>query len=80
MAVVGVPDPVWGEQVAAFIRPAAGHSADADVLVAYCREHLSRHKAPFYWEFVESFPLTASGKIQKFVLRDRFVADKTDHR
>jgi fatty-acyl-CoA synthase len=74
VAVVGVPDPKWGEQVAAFVRPAAGQSPTADELFAFCREHLAPHKTPRYWEFVESFPLTPSGKIQKFLLRDRFVA------
>jgi fatty-acyl-CoA synthase len=74
VAVVGVPDPKWGEQLAAFVRPAAGQSPTPDELFAFCREHLAPHKTPRYWEFVESFPLTPSGKIQKFVLRDRFIA------
>jgi acyl-CoA synthetase (AMP-forming)/AMP-acid ligase II len=74
VAVVGVPDPTWGEQVAAFIRPAAGQAPTPEELFAFCREHLAPHKTPRYWEFVESFPLTPSGKIQKFLLRDRFVA------
>jgi fatty-acyl-CoA synthase len=73
VAVVGVPDDKWGEQVAAFIRPASGVSPSEEELFAFCREHLSPHKAPRYWEFVDSFPLTPSGKIQKFVLRERFV-------
>ncbi len=74
VAVVGVPDPTWGEQVAAFIRPAAGQAATAEELFAFCRQHLAPHKAPRYWEFVEDFPMTPSGKVQKFVLRDRFIA------
>src|ERR671933_1446567 len=74
VAVLGVPDPTWGEQVAAFIRPAAGQHPTADELSSFCREHLAPHKTPRYWQFVESFPLTPSGKIQKFLLRDRFVA------
>jgi fatty-acyl-CoA synthase len=74
VAVLGVPDPTWGEQVAAFVRPAAGQWPTADELFAFCREHLAAHKTPRYWEFVDSFPLTPSGKIQKFLLRDRFVA------
>ena len=74
VAVVGVPDPKWGEQVAAFIRPAPGHTPDPDELVAYCREHLAPHKTPRYWAVLEEFPLTPSGKVQKFVLRERFLA------
>jgi fatty-acyl-CoA synthase len=74
VAVVGVPDPKWGEQVAAFVRPAPGQTPSAEKLFAFCREHLAAHKTPRYWEFVEQLPLTPSGKIQKFVLREQFVA------
>jgi fatty-acyl-CoA synthase len=74
VAVVGLPDPKWGEQVAAFVRPAPCQQPTTEELFAFCRQHLSPHKTPRYWEFVESFPLTPSGKVQKFVLRDRFVA------
>jgi fatty-acyl-CoA synthase len=73
VAVVGVPDSKWGEQVAAFVRPAAEHSPNSDELVAFCREHLAPHKTPRYWVFVEQFPMTPSGKIQKFRLREQFV-------
>ena len=46
VAVVGVPDEKWGEQVAAFVRPAPGATLDPDELFAYCREHLAPHKTP----------------------------------
>jgi acyl-CoA synthetase (AMP-forming)/AMP-acid ligase II len=72
VAVVGVPDDVWGEQVAAFIRPAPGCTPDEEKLFAYCRERLAPHKTPRYWTFVDAFPLTPSGKVQKFVLREWF--------
>ena len=75
VAVVGIPDPVWGEQVAAVVRPAAGRTPDPDVLFAYCRERLAPHKAPRHWRIVEAFPLTPSGKIKKYVLRDEMIAD-----
>jgi acyl-CoA synthetase (AMP-forming)/AMP-acid ligase II len=74
VAVVGVPDPKWGEQVAAFVRPAPGQLPTAEELFAFCRAHLAAHKTPRFWEFVEQFPLTPPGKVQKFLLRDRFVA------
>ena len=74
VAVVGVPDERWGEAVAAFIRPAPGESPTADELIAYCRENLAAFKTPRYWEFVDAFPQTASGKVQKFVLRETFAA------
>jgi fatty-acyl-CoA synthase len=75
VAVVGVPDATWGEQVAAFIRPAASMAADeidTDELQAFTRAHLAGYKCPRIWEIVDEFPLTASGKIRKHVLRDRY--------
>lgn len=59
----------------AFVRPAAGHAPSEEVLFAYWRERLAPHKTPRRWAFVEEFPLTASGKIQKFVLRERFASE-----
>jgi fatty-acyl-CoA synthase len=72
VAVVGVPDDHWGEQVAAFVRPAPGSSVTAEELTAYCRARLAAHKTPRHWVFTDAFPLTASGKVQKFVLREQF--------
>jgi len=74
VAVVGVPDERWGEAVAAFVRGTPGDPPTADELFAHCREHLAPHKTPRHWEFLDAFPLTASGKIQKFVLREQFAA------
>jgi hypothetical protein len=56
-------DEKWGEQVAAFIRPAAGAASSAEELFAFCREHLAPHKTPRHWELMDSFPLTPSGKV-----------------
>ena len=74
VAVVGVPDERWGEAVAAFVRPAPGEAPTEQELFAHCRAHLAAHKTPRHWRFLDEFPLTASGKIQKFVLRDSFTA------
>jgi acyl-CoA synthetase (AMP-forming)/AMP-acid ligase II len=74
VAVLGVPDSTWGEQVVAFIRPAAGHTPDPEALFAYCRDRLAPHKTPRHWRIVDAFPLTPSGKVQKYVLRERFLA------
>jgi fatty-acyl-CoA synthase len=68
-AVVGVPDEVWGEQVAAFVR--VHRPVASEDLFAWCRERLAPFKTPRHWEFVDAFPLTGSGKVQKFVLRER---------
>ncbi len=73
VAVVGVPDEKWGEQVCAFVRAAPGASLDREELDGYVREALAAYKAPRIWVFVEDFPMTPSGKIQKFVLRDLLV-------
>jgi thioester reductase-like protein len=74
VAVLGVADPTWGEQVAAFVRPTAGRTPDAERLRRYCAERLALHKVPLYWVVVDEFPTTPSGKIQKFILRERFAA------
>jgi len=71
VAVVGLPDEKWGETVAAFVRPAPGHAVDKNELFNYAREHLAPHKTPKHWFAVEEFPLTGSGKIQKFKLREQ---------
>jgi fatty-acyl-CoA synthase len=68
-AVVGLPDDHWGEVVGAFIRP---HDAAPTIaqLRAHMRAHLSPQKTPTKWYTVDGFPLTGSGKIQKFALRE----------
>jgi len=71
--VVGVPDQTWGEVVAAYVRPAPGQPApDPQELRAYCRRRLAPYKAPQHWVFVDAFPMTPSGKIQKYKLREEF--------
>jgi fatty-acyl-CoA synthase len=71
VAVLGLPDPQWGEVVAAFIRVTPGQAApEPQELRAYCRDRLAAYKTPVRWEFVDAFPLTPSGKIQKFKLRE----------
>ena len=72
VAVVGLPDERMGEEIAAFLRPAPGQTLDRNTLFAYLREHLSPQKTPRYWFEIEAFPLTGSGKIQKFALRDNW--------
>jgi acyl-CoA synthetase (AMP-forming)/AMP-acid ligase II len=74
VAVLGVADPTWGEQVAAFIRPAVGHTPDPERLFTYCRDRLAAHKTPRHWTVLDAFPLTPSGKVKKYVLRERFLA------
>nr|WP_321509272.1 AMP-binding protein [uncultured Hyphomonas sp.] len=72
IAIVGIPDEKWGEQVACFMR---GNSkprpSDAD-LKLFIRERLSPQKTPAYWIWVDDWPLTGSGKIQRFKLAEAF--------
>jgi fatty-acyl-CoA synthase len=76
VAVIGIPDPHWGEQVAAVVQPADPAAPPlADDLAALCRSRLARFKAPRHWYVVDEFPRTPSGKVQKFVLRERAARD-----
>lgn len=77
-AVVGIPDDKWGEIVACFMRPRGAQRPDAAELKAFIRERLSPQKTPAHWIYVDSWPMTGSGKIQRFALRDAFV--KGEHR
>jgi fatty-acyl-CoA synthase len=70
--IIGVPDEKWGEQVAAVIQLVSSEEPPSPAeLHDYCRAHLAAYKTPKLWSFVDQFPLTATGKIQKFVLRER---------
>lgn len=71
-AVFGVSDEKWGEQVAAAIIPRAGHSPDPEEIAEFLRQRISRHKVPKFWQVLESLPLNASGKVQKFLLQEQF--------
>ena len=75
-AVVGVPDDVLGEAVAAFVRTDDGKAMDTEALRAHCRSQISPQKCPAHWIQVSEWPLTGSGKIRKFKLRDEWVAQQ----
>jgi fatty-acyl-CoA synthase len=68
--VVGVPDPKYGEVVGAFVRRKAGADLTEGDVQEYARARMARYKAPKYVLFVDEFPMTASGKIQKYKLRE----------
>ena len=72
-AVIGVPDARMGEELAAFVR-AGGARPEPAELRAHVRARLAAPKAPRYWVFVEALPLNASGKVQKFLLRQQWEA------
>ena len=70
-AVVGLPDPKWGEAPHAFVVLKAGADTSSEALRAHMRERLAHFKCPHSFTFVAELPKTATGKIQKFVLRGR---------
>ncbi|HDS30864.1 MAG TPA: AMP-binding protein, partial [Firmicutes bacterium] len=70
VAVVGVPSEKYGEEVMAFIALKEGEMATEDEIRQFCMERISRYKVPKYVRFVKSFPLTASGKVQKYKLKE----------
>src|SRR5262245_14560649 len=70
VAVFGVPDAKYGEELTAWIKLKSGCSATSDEIRAYCKSQLAHYKVPRYVKFVESFPQTVTGKIQKFKMRD----------
>jgi acyl-CoA synthetase (AMP-forming)/AMP-acid ligase II len=73
-SVVGIPDERYGEVVAAFVRPAEGAGLTGDDVRRQLQERVARYKIPRYLEIVDAFPLTPSGKVQKFRLREQFLA------
>ena len=73
VAVVGIPDKKWGEQVTHFVRSSSAEALLAGDLKAFIRDRLSPQKTPIYWIRVSDWPLTGSGKIQKFKLTETFV-------
>jgi fatty-acyl-CoA synthase len=73
--VVGVPSARYGEEVMAWVRPAEGAAPTPESLEAACRGRIATVKIPRYWRFVEDFPMTVTGKVQKFVLRERAIEE-----
>jgi len=70
VAVVGLPDLKPGEVVAAWIRPKTGESISAEEIREYCQGKIAHFKIPHYIRIVDTLPLTVTGKIQKFRIRE----------
>ncbi|HKZ09060.1 MAG TPA: AMP-binding protein [Methylomirabilota bacterium] len=66
VSIVGVPDPIMGEVVMAFVIPKPGVTLRAEEIIAFARDKIANFKVPRYVEIVDQFPLTGSGKVQKF--------------
>jgi fatty-acyl-CoA synthase len=71
---VGVPDPKYGEELCACVILRAGKSASSEEIREFCRSRIAHFKVPRHVVFVEAFPMTISGKVQKFVLREQMTA------
>jgi len=74
VAVVGVPDAKYGEAVCACIRLRDGKAATEEEIREFCREQIAHYKVPRYVHFMDSFPLTISGKVQKYLIREQLRA------
>jgi fatty-acyl-CoA synthase len=72
VAVIGVPDEKWGEMVVALVVPAPDHHVTEEEIIAHCRGRIAGYKIPKRVEFRDAIPRTATGKIQKFKLREPF--------
>ena len=73
--IIGVPDEKYGEEVMAWIILKPGHQPDADELRGYCRNRIAHYKVPRYIRFTDQFPMTVSGKIQKYKMREMAVQE-----
>jgi fatty-acyl-CoA synthase len=71
--VIGVPDPRYGEEICAWIKLHAGQSATPEEIREFCKGQIAHYKIPRYIEFVPDFPMTITGKIQKFVMREQTI-------
>jgi acyl-CoA synthetase (AMP-forming)/AMP-acid ligase II len=76
VAVVGRPDPTWGEAVHAVIIPATAEAPSAAEITAWCRDRLAHFKCPKTIEFAQVLPRTTTGKVLKRELRSRFAASE----
>jgi len=71
--VIGVPDTKYGEEICAWVKLRPGEKATAEELREFCKGQIAHYKIPRYVEFVDAFPMTITGKIQKFVMREQTI-------
>ena len=69
--VIGLPDPKYGEEIMAWVRVKPGEQVTAEELQAFCKGQIAHYKVPRYFKFVDAFPMTVTGKIQKFQMRQQ---------
>jgi fatty-acyl-CoA synthase len=73
--VIGVPSEKYGEEVMAWVRVRPGAALDAAALAAYCRDKIAGYKVPRWFKLVNEFPMTVTGKVQKFRMREMAIAE-----
>jgi len=73
--VFGVPDAKYGEEICAWIVPKPGQTCTEDEVRAFCRDQIAHYKVPRYIRFVDDMPMTITGKVQKFVMREKMMAE-----
>jgi fatty-acyl-CoA synthase len=73
--VIGVPDEKLGEEIMAWVKLREGQAATIEEIRDYCRGKIAHYKIPRYVKFVDGFPMTVTGKVQKFLMRETSVAE-----
>lgn len=73
--VIGVPDARYGEEICAWIRLREGVTATPDEILAFCDGQIAHYKIPRYIKFVDIFPMTVTGKVQKFLMREQMIVE-----
>ncbi|MBV9198328.1 MAG: AMP-binding protein, partial [Alphaproteobacteria bacterium] len=73
--VIGVPDPRYGEELCAWVRLRDGESATVVEIRTFCQGQIAHYKVPRYIKFVDSFPMTVTGKVQKFLMRQQMIEE-----
>jgi fatty-acyl-CoA synthase len=73
--VIGVPSARYGEEVMAWVKPAPGATLHGEELAQACRGRIATYKIPRYWKLVDCFPMTVTGKIQKYRMREQAIAE-----
>ncbi len=76
----GVPHPTLGEEVAVWIQLREGETATVDEIREFCRDEIAHYKIPKHVRFVKEFPMTVTGKIQKFEMRKAMIEESGDQR
>jgi len=73
--VIGVPDTRYGEELCAWIVLSPGAAATAEEVQAFCKGQIAHYKIPRHIKFVDGFPTTVTGKVQKFAMREAMIAE-----